>query len=229
MANIKYGHLISEARGSLNGSVFSRNTYGAYMRAKVSPVQPRTTRQQEVRQRMAQIASAWRGLTQLQRDGWASLAQQVTRINVFGDNVPLTGFNLFMRLNRNIFEAGGSLLADAPNLEIPDAPQISSLAADASAGTLDVGFSPSPVPNNTVYILNATTDLSAGISYAGGKYRQISIIPATSTSPYAAGADWTAKFGTMAAGNKIFVEIYAVSLTTGFASQRSSDSVIVAA
>jgi hypothetical protein len=226
MARVKYGHLIAEARGKLNGSVFSRNTYGAYMRQKVSPIQPRTARQQEVRQRMAQIASQWRELTQTQRDGWNSLAQQVTRINVFGDNVPLSGFNLYGKLNRNILEAGGTLLSDAPDIVIPDAPTLGAMTFDTAAGTFSIAFSPAPVPANTAYIINATTDLSAGISFAGGKLRQISVLPAATASPYAAFTDWTNKFGSATAGKKVFVEIYAVNLNTGFASQRSSGYVI---
>jgi hypothetical protein len=226
MANIKYGHLISEARGKLNGSVFSRNTYGAYMRQKVSPIQPRTARQQQVRQSLAAIASSWRDLTQTQRDGWNALAQQVTRINVFGDNVPLSGFNLYGRLNRNVVEAGGTLISDAPDIVIPDAPTLGAMTFDSGAGTFSIAFAPAPVPANTAYIINASTDLSAGISFAGGKLRQIARIAPAGTSPFAAYTAWSNKFGTATPGKKVFVEIYAVNLNTGFASQRSSGYVI---
>jgi hypothetical protein len=226
MATIKYGHLISEARGKMNGTVFSRNTYGGYMRAKVSPIQPRTPAQQAVRQSMASIASSWRNLTDDQRAAWNALAQQVTRINVFGDNLPLTGFNLYGRLNRTLDQVGASRLTDAPQLVVPDAPTIDSITATASPLSISIEFSPDPVPADHALIVRASTDLSAGISYAKGKIRQVQVVAAAGTSPVDIATAWQAKYGGAVAGNKVFIEILLVNTQTGFSSQVSSGSAI---
>jgi hypothetical protein len=48
---VLYGQIISEARGKLGGLVASKNTYGNYMRNKVTPANPQTTEQVAARNR----------------------------------------------------------------------------------------------------------------------------------------------------------------------------------
>ena len=63
MGLIKFGAFVTDIRKSIGGSTFSRNTYGAYVRNKVTPVNPSTTYQQLVRQYMAQLAQDWSSLS----------------------------------------------------------------------------------------------------------------------------------------------------------------------
>lgn len=46
MAKIKFGMMMTDARGKLGGQVFSKNRSGSYVRTKVTPVNPQTTTQQ---------------------------------------------------------------------------------------------------------------------------------------------------------------------------------------
>ena len=213
MAIIKYGHLISEGRGSLNGTVFSRNSAGAYMRAKVSPAQPRTARQQQVRQQLSAASAAWRSLTEDQRKAWIAAAAEANRINVFGDNMPLTGHQLFVRLARNAQEAGVPILTDPPQIQATTGLTTLTLTAASSPATLSLDFTPSPLGTDVKLLVDATDTLSPGISYAGGKYRRIMVSAAAATSPLDILSAWQAKFGTLVAGQKIFVRVSAVDTT----------------
>jgi hypothetical protein len=49
MAKIKFGMMMTDARGKLGGHVFSKNRSGAYVRTKVTPVNGQTTAQTGVR------------------------------------------------------------------------------------------------------------------------------------------------------------------------------------
>ena len=43
MAKIKMTAIVADMRNKLNGSVFSRNRGGAYIRTKVTPINPQTS------------------------------------------------------------------------------------------------------------------------------------------------------------------------------------------
>ena len=214
MAIIKYGHLISEGRGSLNGTVFSRNSAGAYMRAKVSPAQPRTARQQQVRQQLSSASAGWRNLTEDQRKAWIAAAAAATKINVFGDNVPLTGHQLYVRIARYAQEAGVTIPTDPPTIEATTGLDTLTLTADATPATLSLEFTPGTLPANVKLLIDATDTLSAGISYAGGKYRRIMVSDAAATSPIDLLSNWQAKFGSLVSGAKVFVRVSAIDTTT---------------
>lgn len=229
MAIVKYGHLIAEARGKLNGTVFSRNTYGAYMRTKVTPANPSTAFQAAVRADMTTHAQAWRALTAAQRVAWSALAIQLTRINIFGDNVPLTGFNAFIKINRNLGAAGTAPLTDAPVLGSVTALTALTVAAAAGASTVGVTFAPTPVPAGYALVIRATPQMSAGINFVKSEYRQLSIVAAAGASPSAQGAAYETRFGNLVAANKLFVSARLINLTSGLYSGEFSAEAIVAA
>lgn len=213
MANIKFGQMISEARGKLNGMVFSRNAAGSFIRAKVSPTQPRTARQQQVRQRLAAASAAWRGLTDEQREAWKSAALTAAKTNVFGDGRPLTGHQFFVRLARLAQELGVTILTDPPAIRAADAPESLTLTATASPAALSLAFSPSPLGTGVHLVVEATDTISPGISNATGKFRQIFVSAAAATSPLNLLTAWQNKFGSLTAGLKVFVRVYAVDET----------------
>jgi len=214
MAIIKYGHLISEARASLNGTVFSRNSAGPYMRAKVSPAQPRTGRQQQVRQRLSAASAGWRNLTEDQRKAWIAAAADANKINVFGDNMPLTGHQLYMRLARIAQEIGVAIPTIPPQIAAPRGPDTLTLTGVASPGSLEIAFTPTPLGANLRLLIDATDTLSAGISNAAGKFRRILVSAANPASPLDILTAWQNKFGTLVAGSKVFVRVAAVNTAT---------------
>jgi len=89
----------TSASGSVNGATYSRNRFGAYVRARANPVNPNTTRQSEARARFAVAIQEWSALTQPQRDVWIDYANAVPGLNRVGDTVTLTGQNMFVRCN----------------------------------------------------------------------------------------------------------------------------------
>ncbi|GAI26829.1 unnamed protein product, partial [marine sediment metagenome] len=77
---IKYGGLVTDGRGSIAGNTFSRNHYGPYVRARVTPVNPNTAAQQLIRNAVAFLAAYWaETLTANQRTAW----------NLYGSSVAM--------------------------------------------------------------------------------------------------------------------------------------------
>ena len=95
MAKILLTHIAADIRGHAGGTVFSKNTFGNYIRNKVTPVNPNTVAQALVRSRFTSISQDWKGLTEAQRQAWNQGAINFQNTDIFGNSVPLTGFNLF--------------------------------------------------------------------------------------------------------------------------------------
>lgn len=229
-AKVKYGEMIADMRGKINGTVHSKNRSGQYMRNKTSPVNPQTASQSGVRNSFSTFAQGWRSLTQAQRDSWTSAAENFTKTNVFGDNVKLTGANLYMSLNRNIATAGGVAISDPP---LPAAVTgITSLSGDpdVSDGTIVMTYTPAIPASGTVLIF-ATAPQSAGVKFVKNKYRFIEAIVAADVSPYDITTAYEAKFGTgwKVAGQKVFVKFVPMITLSGItAPGLESDNLVVA-
>lgn len=70
MAQIKFGAFVTDMRGKIGGSVFSKNKNGAYAKNKVTPSNPQSGAQMAVRNLLAGFAQQWRTLTETTRQGW---------------------------------------------------------------------------------------------------------------------------------------------------------------
>lgn len=142
MASIKLGGLIIEIRGSIAGNTFARNRSGNYVRAKTTPINPNTARQQGVRGAMAFLTARWStDLTALQRTAWNLYGASVTMLNRLGENINLSGFNHYLRSNMIRKQTALALIDDGPTLfEIPEKDPTLSLASSAATQQLTIGF-----------------------------------------------------------------------------------------
>lgn len=98
-ALIKTGGGISEIRGSIGGTVFSRGRYGAIARNRSIPVQPNSQRQIISRLIFGYAMELWRSMTDAQRESWNTYAAGVAMVNRIGETMYLSGQNQFLRTN----------------------------------------------------------------------------------------------------------------------------------
>lgn len=229
MAKILMTAIVADMRNKLNGSVFSKNRYGAYVRTKVTPVNPQTTSQQATRNVLATLSAQWRGLSESERQGWINAAANFPTTDIFGNPKILSGNALYVRLNSNLFNAGISAIPDAPLPVALPAFALGTITAAAGTPALSVAFEASPVPTGFSLKVEATPQVGAGISFVKNKYRVLQYVAAAGTSPINLLSAYNAKFGTLVEGMKIFVRVTAISTTTGQAGIPISGSVIVAA
>lgn len=114
MAKCKNPFGAIEARGSVGGITASRNSFGAILRAKASPVQPRTQAQQARRYSMQKLTRAFQDLTVAQIGDWNDFAANWTVTDVFGDAMHLTGLDWYVSLNSRLLAAVETAIATPP-------------------------------------------------------------------------------------------------------------------
>jgi hypothetical protein len=204
---VKWGALMVDGRNKIGGQVASKNRGGAYMRNKVTPVNPSTSFQTTVRNRLTTLSQNWRGLTAAQRNAWNSAVANFSRTDIFGDLKVPSGFNLYQRLNNNILALGGVVITSPPALT--DLDQFSAVVLTYTSGTpaLSLAFTVAAGTDGG-YKLYATPPLSQGISFVKSEYRLIDADSTAPASPYNILTKYTAKFGSVGAvGTKIFIKI----------------------
>lgn len=117
---VKLGPIVSEARGSTGGTVFARNRYGNYTRARTKPVDPGSAKQNTQRTQLSACVVAWRGLTAAQRDLWNAKALITDFTNRLGDSFHPSGMNLYMRSAQLLIYAGMTAITDPPVTPVID-------------------------------------------------------------------------------------------------------------
>lgn len=228
MAKIKLSAMFAAISGKLNGSVFAKNKGGAYIRTKVTPNNPRTSFQLAVRARLTALSQAWRTLTQTQITAWNGAVNDWMTTNVFGDALKPSGINLYVRLNANILNAGGTALTAPPMPGAVPNEVLSNFYYQTGSSEFAFELSVSPIPANYAYVVEATPSLSPGISNANTLFRQIAVMPAGALSNDNLNTEYVAKFGVGVTDAKVFVRGYLVNLLTGQKGAVTSGSAIVA-
>jgi hypothetical protein len=225
---IKFGSIVADGRGKIGGHVMSKNRGGSYLRTKVTPVNPRSVSQTNVRQRFATLSSGWRSLSQSSRDAWTASTAGFQKSDIFSDLRNLTGLQLYQRLNNNLLSSGGSVITSpAPNKGVASV-ILSSMTYTSGTPAL-TAIHTTPVPASTRIKVFATPPLSPGINFVKSQLRQISTIAPAATSPYNALSAYTTKFGAVGAvGTKIFIGFVVVDQTSGLSSPMQIVSVISA-
>lgn len=225
MAKIKLGSIVVDMRGKLGGQVYAKNRSGAYVRNKVTPVNPQTSFQAAARGILASFSEGWRNLTEAQRDAWRSAVDDYQSTNVFGDTVKPTGKNLYTKLNINLSDIGqggiNSPIAPAAIVEPSDL----SLVADTGTEPFELSFSGADA--DQTYKVFATAPQSAGVNFFKNKYRLIGTHDGSSGGTIDLSTIYAAKFGSPGTGQKISVKLVPVVNSTGQAGVGSNATAIV--
>lgn len=229
MASIKFGNIVVDMKGKINGNVYSKNKGGAYSRVRVIPANPQSVDQMAVRASFTGFSQDWRGLTEVQRASWNGAVGNFPRTNRIGDKHNLSGNALYNSLNRNLFDVGIAALSVAPTPASVDTVAILTNVADNSSQTLVVTLT-GAVPAATSIKVFASPTLSAGVNSVGTKLRQIISYPAAQAAALSLTASYLAKFGAIGAvGSKIFIKIVPVNETTGQLGAAITATVVITA
>jgi hypothetical protein len=228
MAKVQFSVAVGDLRNKAGGAVFTKTRFGSMVRRKVSPVQPRSSAQMNVRANFTALAKLWSDTTMdAYRAAWIGLADSYPVKDVFGASQRLTGLQMFMRLNRALNLIGVSPILPPPaTLTVPypgaltlvhDGPPVTSL-------TLTQVTAPTAAENGAIF---ATAGISVGRAAAGARFRWIRNIHSLSTNPINLIGDYTAKFGTPITGRKIFFRMHYINATTGAMSLDSEASITI--
>ena len=221
MAKIKFGMMMTDARGKLGGQVFSKNRSGAYVRTKVTPSNARSARQTFIRATLSRISANWSTLTKEQREGFNSAVEQWQSTNIFGDVVKPTGKTLFVKLNINLANTQQAEINAVP--EKSEMPQLVLTSVENDGGLISLNFSGNQV--GIKILVFATAPQSQGTGFFKGKYRQLGVITGSASGTVDITTMYEEKFGTPDTGANINFQVVVV-LPSGQASVPQSRNMI---
>lgn len=205
MAKIKFGMMMTDARGKLGGQVFSKNKGGAYVRTKVTPTNPQTTFQSSARALFGQISQAWSNLTDTQRAAWREAVDLWKSTDIFGDLLAPTGKELFQRLNNQARTVGFSEILSPPAKVVLPGEVTTDAAIDVTAGTLSLTGA-STAATSKIYIFG-TGSLTQGTKFVKNKLRALYSVDGSTYTAADAYAAYIAKFGVPTAGDNVYIGV----------------------
>lgn len=192
---------VGTASGSVGPVTTSRNRFGQYQRNRVTPLNPQSVDQQNVRATLSSCASAWRGLTEIARQAWAAFS-----VALPGN---LTGFNAFVKLNVNRALAGAGAYTVPPSMPSFGVFSATALVAVTTSGTLtqlDLTDAATTTPAPDGYVVEACPPVSPGISFVGGGFRVLAYA-ADLTELVGLETAYIAKFGNPIPGQKVCARV----------------------
>lgn len=188
--------------GSQAGTTASRNRYGQYTRTRATPVNPQSSAQGFTRNNFALGATNWRGLTSAQRAAWAAFAADHPKTDSLGQTVVLTGACCYTgstTLQRRLGVV--TAITDPPLIcAIPALPTFTLTLT--GPGTMTLAFTGAPTAGDYWQFM-AGPPVSPGVNF-WNNYRYITKLDSTATTGVALGTLYTAVWGTLITGQRLF-------------------------
>lgn len=187
---VKFGATITDARGSLAGNTYSRNHYGAYIRARTTPTNPNTSLQQRARNAVGYLSDRWANtLTAAQRTAWNLYGSSVAMVDKLGATMYLTGYNHYQRSNSFLAQYGKTTISAGPTtFELPAKdPTLAITASEATQQyslTFDDGLAWCSEDEAYMTVLCGAPQ-NAQRNYFGGPFKGIRFLEGDSVAPLA--------------------------------------------
>lgn len=223
--------LISEFSGKQGSTVASHNRFGPYLRNRTIPVNPNTLAQQNARNDLSVATKAWGAQTSTIQAAWNAAAPGVTLYDRLGRAYHPTGHQYFISVNRTsyVYSGATTVVTAVPAAAAPAALVTLTPTAQHTLPAFSVAYTATPLAALTKLIIECTAQLSPGISFVPrSKFRQIVITAAAAASPADILAAYTARFGALLAGKKVFVRCTVIT-SDGQRSAPLQTSLIIAA
>ncbi len=228
MAVVQFGPIVSDARKKVGGVVFTKSRFGSIVRKKVSPVQPRTSAQLDVRASLTDFSKSWSGaLTAAERAAWNAFTKNNPVKDVFGNTVSLTGLQMYVRLNQALTTVGGTPITNPPSSLVVGYPGSLTVAISHTGPAYSITPTNAPGANDAP-VIESTGVVSAGKTFLTTKYRIIAIEAAAATPPFLVPTEYVTKFGSIVANSTIATRLSYTNFLTG-AQSLGTTSIDVAA
>ena len=212
------GIAIGAASGSIGGTTFSRNRYGAYTRTRAIPVNPNTLAQQNARSRLSTYSANWQTLTASQQLAWKSWANQNPITNTLGAQQVLTGQAAYVGLNTRLAQATDTAIDVPPLTPAPTSLVSLSGTWDIGAGDFTLIFTATPLGADDRLWVQAAVVSSAGINYIKNLLRVVTITAKAQASLLDTQTAIEAVFGGLQVGQIVHVWASVFDSATGLLS-----------
>ena len=164
MARVIYGPIVTDARNKQGNVVFTRCRAGAMTRALITPPNPRSIYQVNVRDIYGTLINNWGTLlTEAQRAAWTQRAQATRWQSKMGNWFVPSPMQLFVKRNALAIQAGGAQILTPPADVNPVSPGRITLTAVAASPAVTLTPTNS-LPAGYGALTRCTRPLSPGIA-----------------------------------------------------------------
>jgi hypothetical protein len=216
MARISPGTGIADARNAQGTIVFSRNRGGLYTRARIKPINPKTTTQVYARANFTTVSKAWyTQLTDTQRLAWITFADATTDRSGLTGPKHLSGFQWFTKVNIAHYYLEGTYITTPPATKFVAQPlYIPTADLNLTTSTFLITIPTTPPANHLANIFSAKWQNPGTTKPRHGIHTEMNTIypPATSVNVY---GNYTPNFTVPPAGVRIFFRLALFNLQNG--------------
>lgn len=194
--------------GSIGLQVYVPGRNGQVVRIRAIPANPKTNEQVDVRTRLALWSAAWRALTENERLAWSAAALTHNSRSRLGQSGPLTGEQLYVRINVNLTMVGESDVTVPPEAPTFEANVVQTLELLNPGGVLSIKLICTGT-STAFNLVSACPPLSQGRGRPYGM-NQLGLLPTVTGGKATITTLYSTKFGAPAVGQKLFVRSHQI-------------------
>jgi hypothetical protein len=193
--------------GKLGLTVTWPGRNGLIRRTLVAPRNPRSGAQQVIRQNLSTQAAAYDLLTDAQQAAWIAAASEMRSRPTLGQSGPLTGLQLFTKVNCSLLAIGNAAVNTPPAKSLLSPLPIDGLEITNTAGAIALKLHTTDSPPDGT-MLRACAAQKSGCR-RGGSYRLLGTLDSPSNNYITITSAYTDRFGVPAVGKRVFVSVNA--------------------
>ena len=173
----------------------------------MTPRNPRSDAQQLIRQNLSTQAAAYDQLTDAQQAAWIAAAAQIQSKPSLGQSGPLTGLQLFAKINCALLAIGEPTVSLPPEMSLLSPLPVDGLEITNASGTIAIKLHTTNAPPDGT-MLRACAPQNSGCRRAIG-YRVLGTLDSPQNGYVDITSAYTGRFGAPAAGKRVFVSVNA--------------------
>jgi hypothetical protein len=193
--------------GKLGTTVTWKGRNGLIRRWKAIPKNPRTLPQLTIRQYLASQANAYDQLTDVEQEAWIATASQIQSKPTLGQSGPLTGQQLFTKVNCALLAIGSDPVTVPPAKPLMQVLPIDALQVTNTAGVIAIKLHTTGSPPDGT-MLRACAPQNSG-NRRGTDYRVLGVLGSPVAGYVTITSAYTTRFGVPAVGKRVFVSVNA--------------------
>jgi hypothetical protein len=214
MAKIILGSTVAQVSGSISGTVYSHNRYGAYIRNRSKPIVATSEKAMNQKGIFGAMSRLWSGLTEAQKTAWKTYADNHPVTDSLGVSQTLSSQAWFQKCNVALSAWGFSPILDPPSAAAPSTSPLVTPTYTATPEALKV------TPTGTLsaseaLVLYVAKKASAGVTYVQNQLKSIGVSSLHLATAWTITTEYETTIGTITLGDNIVFEARVLDSTTG--------------
>lgn len=209
MAVLKYGLIVTEIKGKVNGQVFQQGNNAKILRTNSNKKNSKSPALSHSTSLLAQVTSQYKLLSNADRLAWATAALTYPFTDKFRNTYYGNAFQCFTSYNRNLLTIGSPMVT-TPNIVTP-ATNVGPFSFTSST-KIDVTIQPTTVLGTSqFYLIYASPAYSQGRNNNNATFKQIAAIDMNGVGNLKLNSFYNAVFGSFISDSKVIFKIIQVN------------------